>query len=146
MNDSKNSTIRFIEKRIRRRKRKRKTHSREDGGKGVEFIVLRVVVVSSFTFYRSLWTLSLVRLLVVERVQQRKKWGEERTRLRDKKFRKTQKKENYSSFRVKTGPNWEPKRKKEKERANATTRIIILSIAQYHHHLLCERVIFHYSN
>jgi len=56
MNDSKNSTIRFIEKRIRRRKRKRKrkTHSREDGGKGVEFIVLRVVVVSSFTFYRSL--------------------------------------------------------------------------------------------
>ena len=54
MNDSKNSMIRFIEKRIRRRKRKRKTHSREDGGKGVEFIVLRVVVVSSFTFYRSL--------------------------------------------------------------------------------------------
>ena len=57
MNDSKNSTIRFIEKRIRirrKRKRKRKTHSREDGGKGVEFIVLRVVVVSSFTFYRSL--------------------------------------------------------------------------------------------
>jgi len=54
MNDSKNSTIRFIEKRRRKRKRKRKTHSREDGGKGVEFIVLRVVVVSSFTFYRSL--------------------------------------------------------------------------------------------
>ena len=48
MNDSKNSTIRFIMK--RRRRRKRKTYSREDGGKGVEFILLRVnvVVVSSF--------------------------------------------------------------------------------------------------
>ena len=71
--------------------------------------------------------------------------------LRDKNFEKTQKKkENYSRFASKTR---EPKRKKErkkerkgKERANATTRIIILSIAQYHHHLLCASVIFHYSN
>jgi hypothetical protein len=57
MNDSKNSTIRFIMK--RRRRRKRKTYSREDGGKGVEFILLRVnvVVVSSF-----LSKLSLVRV------------------------------------------------------------------------------------
>ena len=60
MNDSKNSTIRFIEKRRRRRRRRqRKTYSREDGGKGVEFILLRVnvVVVSSF-----LSKLSLVRV------------------------------------------------------------------------------------
>jgi hypothetical protein len=61
MNDSKNSMIRFIEKRRRRRRSKRrKTYSREDGGKGVEFILLRVnvvvVVVSSF-----LSKLSLVR-------------------------------------------------------------------------------------
>jgi hypothetical protein len=59
MNDSKNSMIRFIEKR-RRRSKRRKTYSREDGGKGVEFILLRVnvvvVVVSSF-----LSKLSLVR-------------------------------------------------------------------------------------
>jgi len=57
MNDSKNSTIRFIMK--RRRRRRRKTYSREDGGKGVEFILLRVnvVVVSSF-----LSKLSLVRV------------------------------------------------------------------------------------
>ena len=44
--------IRFIEKRRRRRSKRRKTYSREDGGKGVEFILLRVnvvvVVVSSF--------------------------------------------------------------------------------------------------
>ena len=61
MNDSKNSMIRFIEKRRRRRRSKRrKTYSREDGGKGVEFILLRVnvvVVVSSF-----LSKLSLVRV------------------------------------------------------------------------------------
>jgi hypothetical protein len=61
VNDSKNSTIRFIEKRRRRRRRskRRKTYSREDGGKGVEFILLRVsvVVVSSF-----LSKLSLVRV------------------------------------------------------------------------------------
>jgi hypothetical protein len=60
MNDSKNSMIRFIEKRRRRRSKRRKTYSREDGGKGVEFILLRVnvvvVVVSSF-----LSKLSLVR-------------------------------------------------------------------------------------
>lgn len=51
--------IRFIEKR-RRRSKRRKTYSREDGGKGVEFILLRVnvvVVVSSF-----LSKLSLVRV------------------------------------------------------------------------------------
>ena len=54
--------IRFIEKRRRRRSKRRKTYSREDGGKGVEFIPLRVnvvvvvVVVSSF-----LSKLSLVR-------------------------------------------------------------------------------------
>ena len=70
--------------------------------------------------------------------------------LRDKNFEKTQKKkENYSRFASKTRePKRERKkeRKKEKERANATTRIIILSIAQYHHHLLCASVIFHYSN
>jgi hypothetical protein len=60
MNDSKNSMIRFIEKRRRRRSKRRKTYSREDGGKGVEFILLRVnvvVVVSSF-----LSKLSLVRV------------------------------------------------------------------------------------
>jgi hypothetical protein len=64
MNDSKNSTIRFIEKRRRRRQRRRrqrKTYPREDVGKGVEFILLRVnvvvVVVSSF-----LSKLSLVRV------------------------------------------------------------------------------------
>lgn len=70
----------------------------------------------------------------------------ERTGLRDKNFEKTQKKENYS-FRVKTRePKRKKERKKEKERANATTRIIILSIVQYHNHLLCASVIFHYSN
>jgi hypothetical protein len=62
MNDSKNSMIRFIEKRRQRRSKRRKTYSREDGGKGVEFILLRVnvvvvVVVSSF-----LSKLSLVRV------------------------------------------------------------------------------------
>ena len=54
MNDSKNSMIRFIEKRRQRRSKRRKTYSREDGGKGVEFILLRVNVVVVVCFLFSL--------------------------------------------------------------------------------------------
>ena len=78
------------------------------------------------------------------------KRNEERDERKDvrQKFRKnTKERKLLSLVCVKTRePKRKKERKKEKERANATTRIIILSIAQYHHHLLCASVIFHYSN
>ena len=73
------------------------------------------------------------------------KRNEERDERKHKNFEKTQKKENYSRLRQNERTE-EKERKKEKESANATTRIILLSIAQYHNHLLCASVIFHYSN